>query len=195
MRAKTFLLCAVVAAVSLLVGAAFQGMMPLFTHANGDSAAPPRPLRPAAPPLNLSDEELRDAVEAYRLYMFSRDLDLTPDQLGAALPLWGKLIETRSEFWRDRRMRLQELRGTVDSAPDSEALGEAAQTFRRADEIFWEKFRADEGRLMNLLTPRQQALYILADAEHPRRAARIYRALRSVDGSNETRDAILSDRR
>ncbi len=193
MRAKTFLLLAVVAAASLLAGAAFQSMMPLFTHANGDSPAPTR--RPGPPPLNLSEDELREAVEAYRLYMFSRDLDLTPEQLGAALPLWGKLIEMRSEFWSDRRMRIQELRETVDSAPDSDALAEAAQTFRRADENFWESFRSYEGQLMDLLTPRQQALYILADAEHPRRAARIYRALRNVDGSNETRDTIVSDRR
>ena len=193
MRAKTFLLFAVVAAASLLAGAAFQSMMPLFTHADGDSAAPTR--RPGPPPLNLSEDELREAVEAYRLYMFSRDLDLTPEQLGAALPLWGKLIEMRSEFWSDRRMRIQKLRETVDSAPDSDALAEAAQTFRRADENFWESFRSYEGQLMDLLTHAPAGAVYLADAEHPRRAARIYRALRNVDGSNETRDTIVSDRR
>ncbi len=190
---RTFIWIAVVAVSSLAVGLSLQFVLPVFTHANGDSVE--APARPGPPPLNLSEDELREAVEAYKLYMFSRDLDLTPEQLGAALPLWGKLIEMRSEFWSDRRMRLQELRGTVDSAPDSDALAEAAQTFRRADENFWESFRADERELMSLLTPRQQALYILADAEHPRRAARIYRALRSVDGSNATRSPILSDRR
>ena len=136
----------------------------------------------------LSEEELREAVKAYGLYMFSKDLELSSEQLTEAVPLWSKLVEMRSEFWRGRRDRLERLRETVAGSAEDASLSEEALAFREADEAFWDSFRSHEQQLKDRLTPRQQALYIIADAEQPRRAARMYRTLRRVHGSTGVRD-------
>ena len=128
--------------------------------------------------------------------MFSRDLDLTPDQLGAAIPLWSKLIrDALAVLERFGGRGFRSCAGRSTRRPIRTPLLKRRRRFAGRIEKFWESFRAYERVLMDLLTPRQQALYILADAEHPRRAARIYRALRQMDGSSERRSPPLSDRR
>jgi hypothetical protein len=141
------------------------------------------------PPLNLTDDELREVVQVLNLYTLDKDLGLTDDQLVHVLPKWRGLTEMRREFWHDRKHRVDALRQALDahqSDPanaDETALDVDVDSFHQVDSEFWGQHAALRFSLLDLLTPAQKVAFILLEGEQGSRSRRVMRALRRINRS------------
>jgi len=142
-------------------GALAAGLLFLPSHALAQRPEP----GPPPPGLNEDEsarEELGETIEIYMLARLKRTLKLTDEQERKVIPLVEELNATRRDTHRGHRLTMMKLRPLVEdeTAKDSELLA-LIDHLEELESRLRQKEQATRAELRSLLTPRQQALYVM----------------------------------
>lgn len=130
--------------------------------ATGSSLAQPFQGPGDGPGSRMRGEDLRETIEIYMLARMKTELQLTPEQEREVVPLFQQLSDARHRHRMERHLTLRKLQPMVEEPDTSEeaftteikSLTESEEAFRQAERAALEQIRA-------VLTPRQQAQFVL----------------------------------
>ena len=125
-------------------------------------ASPRPPAGAERPGGDVDGEDLRETIEIYMLAKMKRELELTPEQEQAVVPLVQELSSARHRERSQRRLTLRKLGPLVEDPAASDAQIEAELASLREGEIAFRKAeqKALDG-IREALTTKQEARFVL----------------------------------
>jgi len=131
-------------------------------------------------------EKIRKRIELIRMWKLTEALDLTEETGAKLFPILHKYDEKRIELGKERRNVMNQLRKTLqDEATPDEEIEAAMDNVEKNAIAASDLIRQQREELKGILSPRQQAKYILfqrefqreirkliAEAKHSRRGAK-----------------------
>jgi Spy/CpxP family protein refolding chaperone len=113
-------------------------------------------------------QDPRAIIEKVRIYRLTEELDLTTEQAVELFPKLSELQKIEREFRSQQLKIIEDLRRQVgDNAPDMEII----KSLTRYEDIFRERLERQlnkMGEIRKMLTPSQQARYIIFQDEFER---------------------------
>ncbi len=129
---------------------------------------------------NNEKHDPRVIIENVRIYRLTKELDLTTEQAIEFFPKLNELQKVDREFRSKQQQILGELRILVqDSAPDIEII----ETLTRYEDIFKgrvERQVMKRQELRKMLTPNQQARYLIFQDEFEREIKRMIQEVKRL---------------
>ncbi|RLA84900.1 MAG: hypothetical protein DRG40_05435 [Deltaproteobacteria bacterium] len=112
----------------------------------------------AQPP---KEKRVRERIQMLRMWKLTEELDLTEKEAAELFPIFGKYEKKRAKLHHQRRRLLDKLRGLIQKGAPPERINEVIRKLEanyrelsRMREEEWEEVK-------RVLTPDQQARYIL----------------------------------
>ena len=157
-------------AVGLLVGCSLS-----IGSAGAQEAVPPAAV-PAATPARA---DVQRRLRMLRAWEITRALKLAPEAAGKLLAIFADGDDRRQALFRDLRESTKALRKLVrNKAPDAGALTQHLDPYMKARASL-SALRADEfQKLREVLTPVQQAKYLLAERRFQKKIRQILKNVR-----------------
>lgn len=125
-------------------------------------------------------QDPRAIIEKVRIYRLTKELDLTTEQAIEFFPKLNELQKVDREFRNAQQDILAELRILVrDSAPDTEII-EALTKYEDAFKNRVEREVMKIQELRKMLTPKQQARYIIFQDEFEREIKRMIQEVKRL---------------
>jgi len=112
----------------------------------------------AQPP---KEKRVRERIQMLRMWKLTEELDLTEKEAAELFPIFGKYDKKRARLHRQRRKLLEELRDLIQEGAPSARINEV---IRRLEDNYraLSRMREEEWEeVKRVLTPDQQARYIL----------------------------------
>ncbi len=112
----------------------------------------------AQPP---KEKRVREKIQMLRMWKLTEELDLTEKEAAELFPIFGKYDKKRARLHRQRRKLLEELRDLIQEGAPSARINEV---IRRLEDNYraLSRMREEEWEeVKRVLTPDQQARYIL----------------------------------
>jgi hypothetical protein len=129
---------------------------------------------------NNEKHDPRAIIENVRIYRLTKDLDLTTEQAIEFFPRLNELQKVDREFRSKQQQILGELRILVqDSAPDIEII----ETLTRYEDVFKDRVERQvmkRQELRKMLTPDQQARYLIFQDEFEREIKRMIQEVKRL---------------
>lgn len=127
-----------------------------------------------SPPPFEKREEIRKRIELIRMWKLTEELDLTEETGAKLFPILHKYDEKRTELLRERHDIMNELRKALENVATSDEEIEAAMD--KLDEnalAASDLIRQQRQDLKGVLSPRQQAKFVLFQREFHREIRKI----------------------
>ena len=164
---------------SILVGLCILGLSsPCFSQPpkegrpGGTSSPAFRDEEPPPPPEKR--EEIRKRIELIRMWKLTEELDLTEETGAKLFPILHKYDEKRMELHKERRNTMNELRKALkDEATSDEAIQEVMNKLDKNTLTASDLTRQQREELKGILSPRQQAKFVLFQREFHREIRKI----------------------
>lgn len=129
---------------------------------------------------NNEKHDPRVIIENVRIYRLTKELDLTTEQAIEFFPKLNELQKVDREFRSKQQQILGELRILVqDSAPDIEII----ETLTRYEDVFKDRVERQvmkRQELRKMLTPNQQARYLIFQDEFEREIKRMIQEVKRL---------------
>ena len=165
--------------ISIIVGLFILGLsFPCFSQPPRERR-PGGPDRPAfrgdgSPPSPEKREEIRKRIELIRMWKLTEELDLTEETGAKLFPILHKYDEKRIELHRECRNILEQLRKALeDEAISDEAIEAAMDKVDKNSLAESDLTRQQREELKGVLSPRQQAKFVLFQREFHREIRKI----------------------
>lgn len=144
---------------------------------------PQGPPGPAMGPDGEEGDDLVETVEIYMLAKMKRALDLSREQEEKMVPLVQELGEARRTLHRTRRLSIMKLRPLVEETgtPDS-AFTKILAEMRDSETAFREREERTHQEIASVLSPRQQAQFLLFQEKFQMEMQQRLRRLRGMRG-------------
>jgi len=163
-----------VVAVSFILGSG----LPCFSQPPGEGG-PGGPDSSAfggdePPPSFEKREEIRKRIELIRMWKLTEELDLTEETGAKLFPLLHKYDEKRTELHKERRGLINQLGKALENeATSDETIEGVLEKLNKAALAELDLMRQQREELKGILSPRQQAKFILFQREFHRDVRRI----------------------
>jgi Spy/CpxP family protein refolding chaperone len=167
-------ICSIVFAIA--VGLFILGLgLPCFSQ-------PPREGRPGGPGLESNEPpppfekrgEVRKRIELIRMWKLTEELNLTEETGTKLFPILHKYDEKRMELHKERRNTMNELRKALkDEATTDEAIEAAMDKWEKSAFAEFDLMRQQREELKGVLSPRQQAKFVLFQRKFHREIRKI----------------------
>lgn len=129
---------------------------------------------------NNEKHDPRVIIENVRIYRLTKELDLTTEQAIEFFPKLNELQKVDREFRSKQQQIMGELRILVqDSAPDIEII----ETLTRYEDVFKDRVERQvmkRQELRKMLTPNQQARYLIFQDEFEREIKRMIQEVKRL---------------
>ena len=129
---------------------------------------------------NNEKHDPRVIIENVRIYRLTKELDLTTEQTIEFFPKLNELQKVDREFRSKQQQIMGELRILVqDSAPDIEII----ETLTRYEDVFKDRVERQvmkRQELRKMLTPNQQARYLIFQDEFEREIKRMIQEVKRL---------------
>ena len=164
---------------SIIVGLFILGLsLPCFSQPPGEGR-PRGPDSPAfggdePPPPFEKREKIRKRIELIRMWKLTEELDLTEETGAKLFPILHKYDEKRVELQKERKDIMNQLKKTLeDEATTDEAIEAAMDNVEKNALAQSDLIRQQREELKGVLSPRQQAKFILFQREFHREIRKI----------------------
>jgi len=126
------------------------------------------------PPPSEKREEIRKRIELIRMWKLTEELDLTEETGAKLFPMLHKYDEKRTELLRERHGIMSELRNALENVATSDEEIEAAMDKLDDNALAAsDLIRQQRQELKGVLSPRQQAKFVLFQREFHREIQKI----------------------
>ncbi len=124
-------------------------------------------------------EDAREMMESIRIWKITQELEVDESLASRLFPRINESNRIRRQTDRDIAKSLAELQVLIEKgAPDS-ALNAGLENVIQVRENGMRAIRQSEDRIMELLTPKQKAKYLVLESEFPRKVRDFMRQHRS----------------
>ena len=143
---------------------------------------PPREGRPGGPAFDGDEsppsfekrEEIRKRIELIRMWKLTEELDLTEETGAKLFPVLHTYDEKRMELHKERRNIMEQLRKALkDEATSDKAIEAAVDKLDENTLAETDLIRQQRRELKGVLSPRQQAKFVLFQREFHREIRKI----------------------
>ncbi len=120
----------------------------------------------------------REIIEKVRMYRLTQELDLTTDQAVKFFPKLNEIRKTEQKFFEDRLEIIKELKGLLKNNAADNDLTAVIDRFKSIQEEKQQAQAKIMDEMRDILSPLQQARYLVFQEEFEREIREVIKAVR-----------------
>ncbi|MCX7995857.1 MAG: hypothetical protein N3A65_08850 [candidate division WOR-3 bacterium] len=124
------------------------------------------------------DKDPREIIEKVRIYKLTEELDLTEEQMAKLFPKLKDMRKFESEFHRQRLELIHELKNLLEKKVNDQEIVKVLDKFQELQRKRYEAHLKEIESIKQILTPVQQARFIIFQEEFEREIRDLIREVR-----------------
>uniref|UniRef100_A0A7C4TH48 Periplasmic heavy metal sensor n=1 Tax=candidate division WOR-3 bacterium TaxID=2052148 RepID=A0A7C4TH48_UNCW3 len=114
---------------------------------------------------NFDEKDPREIIEKVRIYKLTEALDLTTEQAAKFFPRLKEMRKTEQEFQRERIEIIQKLKQMLKEGATEQEISKVLDRYSEIHKKKMERHIKEIGELKEILTPSQQAKFLIFQEE------------------------------